>query len=86
VEEPADHEARARGWKPSSTDRRFVVRHREYLVEYLDGYDYDIGMREVAEREVASEAVLWQLLTGWDVAPAVLDYPWRTEFPEWRIQ
>ncbi|MBI5231009.1 MAG: hypothetical protein HY876_02465 [Coriobacteriales bacterium] len=82
TDEAEDAAARAEGWKRSSHDRRFFVRHAEYLVEHLDGYDYDIGMREVAEAHVADEAGLWPLLAEWGVAPAELDYPWRTAFPE----
>lgn len=82
VDEAEDADARAGGWKRASQERRFVLRHAEYLVEHLEGYDYDIGMREVAVSEVADEVGLWRRLAEWGVAPTALQYPWRTAFPE----
>lgn len=80
--EPEDAAAQQQGWKRSSRAREFSVRHAEYLVEHLDGLDYDIGMRQVADARVAGEEALWRLLADWGVAPSELDYPWRSDFPE----
>ncbi|GAA3121062.1 MULTISPECIES: hypothetical protein [Nonomuraea] len=60
---------------------RFWLTHCEYIIERLDGWDYDIGSNEINRIVATGEADLLALLRGRGVAPERFTYPWDADFP-----
>ncbi len=45
----ADAAARREAWTRSDAGRTFRLVHREFVTEYLDGWDYDMGSSEIKQ-------------------------------------
>jgi hypothetical protein len=81
VREDRDVSAEREHWTRSSSNRRFVVSHREFLDEHLDSWDYDIGSVYRGRAEVVGEEALVAQLRAWGVEPDSLAYAWKTDDP-----
>lgn len=77
----ADDAAQQQGWTRNDERRSFRLTHCEYVIERLDGWDYDIGSNEIKRTVATDEADLQALLQHWGVAPEGFTYPWDTDFP-----
>ncbi|NUW45002.1 hypothetical protein HT134_33490 [Nonomuraea rhodomycinica] len=77
----ADAAAQREGWTRNDEGRSFRLTHCEYVIERLDGWDYDIGSDEIKRTTAADEADLLALLQDWGVPPERFTYPWDTDFP-----
>ncbi|MGA4994718.1 hypothetical protein [Nonomuraea bangladeshensis] len=77
----ADDTARREGWTRNDETRGFQLTHCEFVIEHLDGWDYDIGRNEIKRTVAIDEADLLTLLQEWGVAPERCAYPWNTDFP-----
>ncbi|MEV1200665.1 hypothetical protein [Microbispora rosea] len=77
----ADEAAQREGWIRNDERRSFRLTHCEYVIERLDGWDYDIGSNEIMRIVATDEADLLTLLQDWGVAPERITYPWGTAFP-----
>ncbi|MEV4293427.1 hypothetical protein [Microbispora rosea] len=77
----ADAAARREGWTRSDAGRAFRLVHREFVTEYLDGWDYDMGSSEIKQALAQDEAGLVVRLKAWGVSPEHLAYPWNTDYP-----
>ena len=77
----ADDAARREGWTRNDERRSFRLTHCEYVIERLDGWDYDIGSNELKRIVATDEANLLALLQDWGIAPERFAHPWNTDFP-----
>ncbi|MBN6058110.1 hypothetical protein JYK22_39680, partial [Nonomuraea sp. RK-328] len=77
----ADDAAQREGWTRNDAGRSFRLTHSEYVIEHLDGWDYDIGSNEIKRTIATDEADLSALLQDWGVAPERFTYPWDSDFP-----
>ncbi|MBG0827646.1 hypothetical protein HS041_07700 [Planomonospora sp. ID67723] len=76
-----DVAAQREGWTRSDAGRAFRLAYREFVAEHLDGWDYDVGSREIKRVLAHDEAELIGLLQAWGVPLEHLAYPWNTDYP-----
>ncbi|WP_205718365.1 hypothetical protein [Actinomadura sp. WMMA1423] len=81
VTTPADDLARREGWKRTDRAREYLLTHRDYDAEVLDGFDYDLGAVVVQRAAATGEEELTAILQAWNLRPDRFLYPWQTDDP-----
>jgi hypothetical protein len=76
-----DHLAGHEGWKRSDPRRSFRLAYWDYDERLIDGFDYDLGARQVRADTAGDEPSLLDLITAWGLTPVQFDYPWNTDDP-----
>jgi hypothetical protein len=76
-----DHVAKHEGWTRPDRQRSYRLAHWDYDERQIDGWDYDLGARQVRV-DTCGEPRLLDLITAWGLTPAQFDYPWNADDPQ----